>query len=73
MWSAPTGENEVLGYGVIYTADTPLVEQTVTPSAHLSNVTQGSLYTINVFAYDSFLPTPLSNQVRLLFSSELMG
>ena len=73
MWSPPTGENAVLGYAVIYEADALLVEQTLATSTHLSNMVQGSLYTISVFAYDSFLPTPLSNQVQLLFSSELMS
>ena len=72
-WSPPAQDSAVLGYGVIYTTDTPLVEQALIPSAQLSNVTQGSLYTISVFGYDSFLPTPPSNQVRLLFSGESKG
>ena len=71
MWSPPAGDNAVLGYGVVYTAETLAVEQADTPSTYLSDVTQGSLYTISVFAYDSYLPTPLSNQVQLLFSSKL--
>lgn len=71
MWSPPAGESAVAGYGVIYATDTSVVEQASMPAAQISDLTQGLLYTISVFAYNVSLPTPPSDQIQVLFSGEL--